>query len=691
MRRPHRAAPLAASLLSMLAAGGARAEEPEPPKEQVVEEVEVSAHYESSVGSTEAASAGAVTRQLVEDRPILRPGEVLELVPGLVITQHSGAGKANQYYLRGFNLDHGTDFQTNLDGVPLNLRTHAHGQGYTDLNFLIPELVDRVEYWKGPYFASRGDFASAGAADIHYAERLPASLAELTGGTFGYLRGVVAASPELAGGRLLVAGEYMHDDGPWVHADDYRRLNGVVRYTHPLAQGTWDLTGMAYRGTWDATDQIPQRALDDGSLSRFDGIDHTTGGDTTRLALSTGFHGPAGGGTLVASAYAVRYRLDLFSNFTYFLDDPLNGDQMEQADDRWMYGTSGSYARTFAGALTHTVTAGWEARVDALRPVALYHTAARVRLDTVRRDQVTESSAAAFAQVETTWSTWLRTLAGIRYDLYHFDVGSSVPENSGTAGAGIASPKVTAVLGPWAATEGFANFGFGFHSNDARGTTMRVDPSDPSAPADRVTPLVRTWGAEVGARTEVVPHVQTSLALWRLDIASELLFVGDAGTTEPSRPSTRRGVEWSTRWVPVRWLLFDLDVALSRSRFTDQDPVGDHIPGSIESAVSAGVTVHELGPFTAAVFLRYFGPRPLIEDDSVRSTASTIFNAQASWRFGRHLRANLEVLNALDAKVDDVAYYYTSRLPGEPAGGVDDVHVHPAISRTVRVSLAATY
>jgi outer membrane receptor protein involved in Fe transport len=218
-----------------------------------------------------------------------------------------------------------------------------------------------------------------------------------------------------------------------------------------------------------------------------------------------------------------------------------------------------------------------------------------------------------------------------------------------------------------------------------------VDPSDPSVAAEKVTPLVRTWGAEAGVRTEVLPRVQTSLALWRLDIASELLFVGDAGTTEPSRPSTRKGLEWSSRWVPLRWLLFDLDVALSRSRFTDSDPAGDHIPGSIESAVSAGVTVHELGPFSAAVFMRYFGPRPLIEDDSVRSSGATIFNAQATWRVNRFLRVNAEVLNVLDAKVDDIAYFYTSRLPGEPAEGVDDVHIHPAISRTVRASLAATF
>jgi outer membrane receptor protein involved in Fe transport len=670
----------------------AQAAEPQPSgaTPQAVEEIAVTGHYENSVGTSDAASAGRITRQLVEDRPILRPGEVLELVPGLVITQHSGAGKANQYFLRGFNLDHGTDFSTTLDGVPLNLRTHAHGQGYTDLNFLIPELVQRVDYYKGPYFASKGDFASAGAADIHYAVSLPKNLVELAGGSFLYGRTLFAGSPALGGGKLLYGLELFHDDGPWDHPDDYRRLNGVLRYSLRSGDATWAVTAMGYYGLWNATDQIPLRAVESGQLDRFGAIDPTAGGKTYRFSLSGEVQRYVGGGSFEAAVYAVKYRLNLFSNFTYFLDDPVNGDQFEQADDRWLLGTSGRFGWTSqVGEVPLQGAVGWEARHDRIDPVGLYDTAARQRIETVRQDFVRETSAGLFAEGEARFTSWLRAIAGLRYDHYFFDVASDNPANSGRDDAGRFSPKLSVIAGPWEKTELFANFGLGFHSNDARGVTTTVDPKS-GAPVAKVTPLVGTQGGEIGARTDVVPGVHASLALWRLDLDSELLFTGDAGTTEPSRASRRQGLELSVRWQPIRWLLFDLDLAWSRARFTTRDPTasGDHIPGAVGSTASAGVTVHELGPWSGSVYTRYFGPRPLVEDDSVRSTASTIFNAQASYRVTTWARLTLDVFNLFDANVDDIAYFYTSRLRGEQAPGVADVHFHPAEKRSLRGTAA---
>ncbi len=655
------------------------------------EEIEVIGHYENRVGTSDAASAGTVTSTLIEDRPILRPGEVLELVPGLIITQHSGAGKANQYYLRGFNLDHGTDFLTTLDGMPANMRTHAHGQGYTDLNFVIPELIQRVDYWKGPYFASKGDFASAGAADIHYADSVARNVVSAIGGTFGYARALAFGSPHVGGGHLLYGFEFMHEDGPWERPDDYRRWNGVLRYTHPVGDGEIGVTAMVYVGNWNATDQVPLRAVESGLIGRYGTLDPTTGGSSHRYSLSANFQHPLGGGVLSAFAYAIRYDLDLFSNFTYFLDDPQRGDQFEQRDERWVFGTGGSWSTAAKlGPFDAQAAVGWDLRQDRIDPVALYHTAARQRLDTIRQDRVNETSGAVHAQVGTAWTRWFRTVLGARFDEFWFDVTSSDPRNGGQVTAGRASPKASAVFGPWAKTEVFLNFGYGFHSNDARGVTTTVDPST-GAPVQPVTPLVQTRGYEIGARTEIIPRVQTSLALWRLDLDSELLFTGDAGTTEPSRPSRRQGIEWSTRWNPLRWLLFDLDVALSRARFTDSDPAGDHVPGAIESAVSAGATIHDLGPVSASVFMRYFGPRPLVEDNSVRSSASTIFNAQVQYRISRAWAVTLDVFNVFDAQVDDIAYDYTSRLPGEPAAGVNDIHFHPAERRAFRLGASFAF
>ncbi len=653
--------------------------------------VDVVGHYVNAVGTSDAASQGRITRQLIEDRPILRPGEVLELVPGLIITQHSGAGKANQYYLRGFNLDHGTDFLTTVAGMPVNLRTHAHGQGYTDLNFLIPELIDHVDYLKGPYFAGKGDFASAGAADIHYVESLSRSLFEVSAGGFRYGRGLVVGSPEVGPGRLVYGVELYHNDGPWERDDDYRKVNAVLRWVQPAGDARWSVTAMGYRGKWNATDQIPQRAVAEGLIDRFGTLDPTTGGESHRYSLSADWASPLAGGQLQLNAYAIDYGLDLFSNFTYLLDNPVDGDQFLQADDRRIYGGSGSvtWLGKLAGYDTRNVV-GFEVRQDRIRPVGLYSTVARERLATTREDHVRESSAGVYVENETSWHPQLRTIAGLRADAYRFRVDSDLAANSGSASDHRVSPKLSAILGPWAKTELFVNYGQGFHSNDARGTATTVDPKS-GEPVDRVTPLVRTRGGELGARTEWLQQVQSSIALWRLDIDSELLFVGDAGTTEASRPSRRQGVEWNTRWRPRPWLLFDLDVAWSKARFTDDDPAGSRIPGAIESAVSAGATIRDLGPWSASVFLRYFGPRPLVEDNSVRSTSSTIVNAQFGYRIDRQAKLALEVYNLLGREVDDIAYYYTSRLAGEPAEGIADIHFHPAEKRSFRVTLSYAF
>src|SRR6266705_2529995 len=292
-------------------------------------QIRIIGHYENAVGTSDAASQGTITPQLIEARPMLRPGEVLEHVPGVIITQHSGDGKANQYFLRGFNLDHGTDFRTTVDHMPVNMPTHAHGQGYSDLNFLIPELVSRISYKKGPYFAEEGDFASAGAADIYYASELKQGIASLSAGTGDYRRALVANSFEAGPVTLLYGLEAFRNNGPWDNPEDYRKLNGVLRFSHGSNADGFSLTGMAYTGKWNATDQIPQRAVDRGEISRFGAIDPTDGGESSRYSLSLDRHKALGNGEFHFDAYAIKYRLNLFSNFTFFLDDQVNGDQFE--------------------------------------------------------------------------------------------------------------------------------------------------------------------------------------------------------------------------------------------------------------------------------------------------------------------------------------------------------------------------
>ncbi len=331
-------------------------------------------------------------------------------------------------------------------------------------------------------------------------------------------------------------------------------------------------------------------------------------------------------------------------------------------------------------------TVGLQLRNDDITSVGLYHTESRALLDTVRQDAVIETSAAVFAQNETAWTPWLRTLAGLRTDGYRFAVTASDPENGGTVRAGIVSPKSGVVLGPWRGTEVYANAGFGFHSNDARGTTITRDPQTGDL-VGRVTPLVRAKGSEVGLRTVAVPHLQTSVSVWTLSLASELVFAGDAGTTEVGRPSHRWGVELANYYAPRPWLMFDGDLSWSRGRFTDVDPVGDHIPGAVEAVVSGGATIDTRRNVFGSIRLRYFGPRPLIEDDSVRSKATSLVNLEGGYRLARNVRLSIDVFNLFNAQDSDIDYYYTSRLPGEPAEGVNDVHLHPTLPRTARVNL----
>ena len=571
--------------------------------------------------------------------------------------------------------------------MPVNMRSHAHGQGWTDLNFLIPELISRIDYFKGPYYAAQGDFATAGAAQMHYADSLKQNLFEITGGTERYGRLATVGSVQSGPGSLVYGFEAFHNNGPWENPDNYRKYNGVLRYTLPVSTGKLGVTAMAYTGRWNATDQIARRAVEDGSLSRFGAIDPSDGGRSSRYSLSADYEQALAGGRLQTNAYAIRYYLSLYSNFTYFLDHPDGGDQFNQIDDRKIYGWNGKWSRNdalFGKQMQNTL--GWEIRQDRIEPVGLYDTTQRVRTATTREDNVRETSYAFYAENQTQWSEWFRSIAGIRADTYRFRVASDLPENSGTRTASLGSPKLSLIFGPWQKTELFINGGYGFHSNDARGTTARLDPKT-GEPVDSVTPLVRTKGGEVGARTELIPGLQSSLALWYLKFDSELVFVGDAGTTEAGRPSKRYGVEWSNRYQPVRWMLLDLDLAWTRARFADSDPVGNFIPNALRGTAAGGITVRDLGPWTASIFGRYFGPRPLIEDNSVRSGSTTLFNAQATYNLSKSVSLRFDVFNIFDRQSDDITYYYTSRLPGEPLEGVNDVHFHPTESRAYRVGI----
>ncbi|HEX5265097.1 MAG TPA: TonB-dependent receptor [Phenylobacterium sp.] len=664
-----------------------------------VSEVIVTGRGGDLTGVADSANQGQVSAADLALRPLLRPGEVVEQVPGVIITQHSGSGKANQYFLRGFNLDHGTDLAVSVDGMPVNMPSHAHGQGYADLNFLIPELVERVDYEKGPYYADVGDFGSAGAFAIHYLDRTPGGLLRLEGGETGYGRGLLADTFDLGGSRLLLGGEIEHNDGPWTKGDNERKLSGAARWSGGDGANGWSVTALAYRNLWNSTDQIPDRAIEGQAdpvgaplapaadrISRFGQIDPWDGGLTSRYSLSGDWRRTDGNSRQEISVYGFYYDLNLFSDFTYLLDDPVHGDQIEQQDKRYVFG--GQATQTWSGLFGGgtDATLGLQARADLIHN-GLYHTEARVRLDPTTVNRIDETTLSPYAEVRTRWTPWFRTVLGLRADAFWMSVDNLAGSgNSGHANAQALSPKVNLIFGPWAKTELYLDYGQGFHSNDARGVVASVDPA---------TALPKSQGEEIGVRTTLIPHLRTELSVWQLDLKSELVWDGDAGTNDPSGPTRRYGVEVANWWTPTPWLTVDADYAWSHARFTDRESDGPYVPEALVSTFDGGVAVHDLpgrlNRWSAGLRLRYFGPRPLTQDDTVRSKATTLVYADLGYRVTDRISVGASVFNLLDAKASDIDYYYTSRLTGEPLAGVNDIHTHPSELREVRVSVTAAF
>ena len=650
---------------------------------------------ENLVGVASAGSEGAITAAQLAVRPVNRAAEVLETVPGMIISQHSGEGKANQYYLRGFNLDHGFDFAQTIAGIPVNMPTHAHAQGYADSNFLIPELVSGVQFRKGPYYAENGDFSSAGSANINYFNVLERPIVTLTGGSFDYGRFLGAASPKVGSGNLLTAFEWERDNGPWVSPNGKDKFNGLARYSKGNARNGLSLTLLGFRNHWHSTDQIPQRAIDEGLISRFGFIEESDGGETYRYAGIFDWQTSDADHSTRVTGFVQRYGVQLFHNFTYFLNDPINGDQFEQFERRWTSGAKVTHRHLghFAGKLTESAV-GVDFRDDSVGgPLGLYHTVQTRRLETIRADDVDQQSVGMFADTEVEWGRKVRTTFGLRGDVYHWNVTSNNPLNSGHDSAGILSPKISAAFGPWRSTELYANWGLGFHSNSGLGVVLHVDPIT-GDPVTAAPPFARANGAEVGVRTVAIRGLQTTVTGWYLGFDSELIYVGDSGSTEEGPASRRKGIEITNYVYPNRWTSLDLDLSFSRARFTNVPEGEDFVPGALNRVISAGIAFNppagvSRGPF-GGIRLRHFGPRPLIEDDSVRSKSTSIVNGETGYKFSEKVRLIVEGFNLLDAKVSDIDYFFESRLRDEPAP-VEDLHFHAAIPRSARVALRVSF
>ncbi|MEM7415900.1 MAG: TonB-dependent receptor [Gemmatimonadota bacterium] len=691
MRKTTVAATLAAALL-VLAGNDVAAQDATRGDSVVVytlEPITVEGRVDDLTGLATSSSVGFVGARDLRVRPLARVGELLEVVPGMILTQHSGSGKSNQMFVRGFNLDHGTDFSTRVEGMPVNLVSHAHGQGYTDLNFVIPELIENIEYSLGTHHAHIGDFGSAGGAEMRLRRTFDAPVFATTAGAYGQRRVFAGGSVgEPSDGALLFGAEAQRYDGPWDVPEAVRKWSGAVRYSKTGRTNTWSLLAMAYDNSWNSSDQIPDRAVESGLIGRFGQIDPTLGGSSSRVSLSGGWTRSTSTSSQHIDVYAIRYDLDLFSNFTYLLGDGTDGDQIRQVDDgRTTMGANlGTLHPLRAGGLEHTLEVGSQIRGDRA-DLTLAQSRRRANVATIRMDDVNQWSAGVFTTLTTQWSPAFRSELGLRWDGYAFDVESDRTENSGSSTAGVVSPKASLAWLAAPSVEVYASGGLGFHSNDARGVLTVFDPIDQVA-VDPVDPIAGSWGGEFGLRLTPTSGWVSTATAWAINLDSELLYVGDAGQVEPSDGSRRVGLTVANFYrIDSEWAA-DLDVSFTRARFQDVAVGEDRIPGALEQVLAMGVAREPVGDGVfGSIRLRHFGAYPLIESGDVRAEPSSMVNAVLGFALG-DLRFSATLLNATDEQDSDIQYLYASRLEGEPLAGVEDVHFHPFAPRRVNVTVA---
>ena len=634
---------------------------------EVPQDIVVFGRGEAKIGVAQAASEGTVSGADLLVRPLLRVAELLEAVPGMIAAQHSGSGKANQYFLRGFNLDHGSDFTTYIDDVQMNFRTHGHGQGYLDLNGLIPEIIAREDYRKGPYRADGGDFALAGAAYMRTIERFDAPWVSAEVGSYGWMKLAGGGTiKNLGGGDLTVVGQAKVYDGPWQEPEHLRHYAGFLKYSHPTSSGQIDLTVHGYHGTWNPTEQLPDRLVGNkGCADVFCSPDPTAKGLTTRIIANAA----PSGDDWRANLYAQYYDWWMYSNPTYASADGLSA-QVFQFDRRWVFGAKGEKSWELSPQLN--LTAGTENRLDQISRVGVYHTDARRYVQSFGAYRVIEISASLYAEAVWRPVAGLRLTGGLRGDTYHYGVTAldapAAVIGQGSGGASLVSPKAAIAWEITPQLEIYANWGQGFHSNDVRGAVT-------STP---VPVLARGIGKELGGRLQLGKFSLTA-TYWWLNLGSELRFVGDSNAVEPSGASRRSGFELVGFWRPFPWLAIDANYTASHARYDN----GDYIPNAFENAGQIGVSV-VLKRWEASLRLRHLGPYPLIEDNSQRDNGSNVINLRGAFKSGK-CELFGEVLNVLNSRDKDISYYYESFVPWFDAAPTEGRLSRVVEPRTVRV------
>lgn len=634
---------------------------------------------------TSAATEQTRWQKDLELRPSNTPSDVLRLTPGLIIGQHHGGGKADQILFRGFDSDHGTDFAVFIDGIPVNMVSHAHGQGYADMHWLIPETIDRVEIYKGPYFAHLGDFATSGAMNIITKRRDKDSTITLSGGSYNTQRYVgIFAPPESTLLRPYIAGEVYHNDGPFKSENNYIRYNILAKLgLISTANSNLSLLGTFFKTAWNASGEVPARAVRSREIGRFGSFDPSEGGKSDRQNLSLIYNYTDANQSFNAQTFVSWYNLQLWSNFTLFLNDEVNGDGTEQRDKRFLAGNNINYRRNYnLWGLPMESFIGFQSRFDHIR-VGLFNQTNRQRRETVKNNYVDQTNLGWFVQQEIRPTPWLRTQIGARMDNFWYEVdqtGQVAEPTSGEGSATIVNPKLNFIFTPFAdnnvakSTNLFLNFGGGYHSSDAR-----VFVQDPKKE------IPRFWGGEIGSKTRLFDRLDMTFSYWRSYLESELVFVGDAGGFEPAGASRRHGVESDFRYDILPWLIYDLDISYTWAKFLN----GDKIPLAPRFLAFTGLTTRHDSGIQGRLQMRHIGPRYGIEDASFITPSSTVFDLFLKYVWKRY-EFFVSFQNLANTKYRAAEHVFESQTPGELAAGAPgqlDAHYTPGDPFTVRAGI----
>lgn len=641
-----------------------------PPPEAPPEEVIITAPPPVS-----SSSEQMIPGRTFELRPQGRPADILRLIPGLIINQHQGGGKAEQYLIRGFDADHGTDLALFVDGLPVNLRSHAHGQGYADLHFLIPETVKAVDALKGPYFPEYGDFDTAAVVNFVTRDFVEENTVQVSGGSFNTQRYLTLLSPTRDALKTFIAVEGYRSDGPFEHPNGYLRTNIFAKASAMLGEDMkLSLSASHYHAEWHGSGQIPERAVRQGLIDRFGSIDPNEGGITQRTNLNLQYDWkPIENHRLTAHVYGSYYALSLFNDFSLFLNDPVNGDMINQRDRRFLAGFDGQYevkSRPFE--IPVTSTAGFQYRIDTPH-IVLASAVQRHQTDRVQDVQIVEQSFSPFVKFDLVPVDKVRLVTGARGDIFTFHgteyINTSAPFVTNDVTRARPNVKANLILGPWAETELFGNFGTGFHSNDARGVLAR--PKLDALPTAR--------GYEFGVKTRILPRTEVFATYWFLDLSSELVFNGDDATTDVRGRSHREGLEFGTKVRLLDWLTFTGDFTYTtHAEFVDTHKA---VPLAPVWTARADVTARLPWGLSTSLEMRYLGDRPADESRTQTARGYTLFSSTTRYRY-KNFEAFLSIENLTNVDWREAQFFFTSRLPGEPAAGVNDIHFTPGSPRS---------